>query len=208
MGFGQADTDGAERHVHAIAQRHQRSNRRRRIVVLHRCTQARMRQSQTGARADPVPGVFVDVDAVFAAQSQGMGPDAFGLGQQSRRRVGFRDHRGAPGAEDPGLLDGNRFARVAEVLLVVEIDGGDDGDIGIQQIHRVEAPAQADFEDRDIERGVVKQAHRGQGRELEARCRHARHRWHGIADASSPHAVNDDALVETEQMRRGVAPTR
>ena len=72
----------------------------------------------------------------------------------------------------PGLLAADRFAVGAEVLHVVEVDAGDDGAVGIDDVDRVEPPAQADFEDRHVERRRGQQAHDRQRRELEIGERH------------------------------------
>lgn len=57
---------------------------------------------------------------------------------------------GRPARKMPAF-DRDRLAGVAEILLVVEIDGGDDGDIGIDQVDRIEAPTQTDLEHGHVE---------------------------------------------------------
>ena len=54
---------------------------------------------------------------------------------------------------------------------MVDVDAGDDGDIGVDHVDRVEAPAEADFEDRHVEPGAGQQMHDGQGGEFEIRQR-------------------------------------
>ncbi len=51
------------------------------------------------------------------------------------------------GAEDAGLLAGDLGDGVAEVVLMVEGDVGDDGDEGVDDVGGVEAAAEAYFED-------------------------------------------------------------
>ena len=63
---------------------------------------------------------------------------------------------GAVGAEDAGFFAGDFGDGVAEVVLVVEGDVGDDGEDGLDDVGGVEAAAQADFEDGDVERCSAK----------------------------------------------------
>ena len=58
---------------------------------------------------------------------------------------------GAVGAEDAGLLAGDLGDGVAEVLLVVEGDVGDDREQRIDDVGSVEATAEADLEDGDLD---------------------------------------------------------
>ncbi len=54
---------------------------------------------------------------------------------------------GAVGAEDAGFFAGDLGEGVAEVVLVVEGDVGDDGDEGVDDVGGVETASQAYFED-------------------------------------------------------------
>ena len=46
----------------------------------------------------------------------------------------------------------------AEVLDVVDVDAGDDGAVGVEDVDRVEAAAEADLEDHQVERRRREQA--------------------------------------------------
>ena len=59
---------------------------------------------------------------------------------------------GAVGAEDAGLFAGDLGDGVAEVVLVVEGDVGDDGEEGVDDVGGVETAAEAYFEDGDVDR--------------------------------------------------------
>src|ERR1035441_2185204 len=74
---------------------------------------------------------------------------------------------GAVGAEDSGLFAGDFGDGVAEVVLVVERDVGDDGEEGLDDVGGVEAAAHADFEDGDVDfaLGKVEEGERGEGLE-------------------------------------------
>ena len=58
---------------------------------------------------------------------------------------------GAVGAEDAGLFAGDLGDGVAEVVLVVERDVGDDGEEGVDDVGGVETAAEAHFEDGDVD---------------------------------------------------------
>jgi hypothetical protein len=51
----------------------------------------------------------------------------------------------------PGLVGADRLAVVAEVFLVVEVDGGEHGDVGVDDVDRVQAPPSPTSEDREVE---------------------------------------------------------
>ena len=62
-----------------------------------------------------------------------------------------RRWRDGPSAKDAGLLAADAVAVVAEPVLMIDIDRGDDGDVGIDEVYRIEASAETDFEHRDVE---------------------------------------------------------
>ena len=65
---------------------------------------------------------------------------------------------GAVGAEDAGLFAGDLGDGVAEVVLVVEGDVGDDGEEGFDDVGGVETAAEAYFEDGDVDWSAVSPA--------------------------------------------------
>src|SRR5690606_25155191 len=81
------------------------------------------------------------------------------------------DH-GAAGAHDAGLLPADAFAVGAQVFDVVNVDAGDDGAVGINDVRGVEATAQTHFENRHIQQRVAHQPQDGQRGELEVRQRY------------------------------------
>jgi len=58
---------------------------------------------------------------------------------------------------------------VAEINLVIEIDGGDDGERRIDYVGRVETPAEADFDHRGIDALLAKEPERHRGYCFEVR---------------------------------------
>ena len=96
------------------------------------------------------------------ANRRRVGADAVG-----RHRVAH--HHGPAGAHDAGFLEADGLARFAQKLGVVQVDAGDDGAVGIKNIHGIEPPAQAHFENRHVQVRVGHHLHDRQGCELEVR---------------------------------------
>ena len=122
-----------------------------------------------------------------------------------RHRVAHDRRPAAP--EDARLLAADRLAVVAEDLGVVDVDAGEDRAVGIEDVDRVEAAAQADLEDDQIERRAGEQPHDGEQRELEVGQRDVAARrldrlevrqQGGAVDAA---AVDAAALLEADEMR-------
>jgi hypothetical protein len=89
------------------------------------------------------------------------------------RRIGVGDDRRAVRAEDARLLAADRFAVRTEVIDVVDAHAGQYRDVGIDDVHRIEAPAQPDLEDQHLERRFGERVQRAQGAVLEIGERHA-----------------------------------
>ncbi len=72
---------------------------------------------------------------------------------------------GAVGAEDAGLFAGDLGEGIAQPLLMIEIDVGDDGEEGFDDVGGVEAAAESDLEDGevDVAAGEVVEGHGGHG---------------------------------------------
>src|SRR5437667_3534292 len=62
-----------------------------------------------------------------------------------------RNDYGNSGLEDARLFAGDFANRMAEEILVVEVNGRDEGNGGNDDIGGVETPAQADFEDGEVD---------------------------------------------------------
>ena len=61
------------------------------------------------------------------------------------------DDRGPSRAKDAGLLAADAVAIVAEPVLMIEVDRGDDRGVGVDDVDCIEPAAEADFEQRDVE---------------------------------------------------------
>ena len=129
---------------------------------------------------------------------------------QARRRLGIAADGRIAGAENARLLAADGLARGAEKIHVIEIDAGDDGDVGLVDVGGVEPPAEADLEDDGVERLRGEDLPRRQRAELEIGQRHVAARRFDPREALAQRGVVDrppvdaDALVVIDQMRRGV----
>ena len=125
---------------------------------------------------------------------------------------------GSAGAKDAGFFAGDLGEGVAQPLLVVEVDVGDDGDEGRDDIGGVETAAESDLKDGDVDvlGGEVVESHGGYGFE---EAGHLRERTGGDElgggglDASVDGgeigvgdgcAVDANAFVDADEMGRGV----
>ena len=128
--------------------------------------------------------------------------------EQARGRRAIRDHRGRGAPHDSRLLSADRFAVVAEPILMIEVDAHDQRAVGIYCIDRIQAAAHANLQNRDVgfaTREVEQRRDRGR---LEIRQSHGAER---VLDAAEKIdellvgrvlAVEPDTLVESPQVRR------
>ncbi len=118
----------------------------------------------------------------------------------------------------PAFSKRDFLARIAEILGVIDIDAGDDRAVGIEDVDRVEAAAQADFEDHRVQSARGEQAHDRQRREFEVgqRDRFGEAQARGFDGfemrqqvcVARHFAVHARPLVERQQMRRRVTADR
>src|SRR4029453_14973082 len=69
--------------------------------------------------------------------------------------------------DDAGLLEGDRFDCLTEILLVIQANRGNGSDHGRDHIRRVEASAQSDFEHRYLDARAAEELERNGGGCLE-----------------------------------------
>jgi hypothetical protein len=113
---------------------------------------------------------------------------------EARRRIGIAVDRGTSATEDARLLEADRLAVVAEEGLVVEVDAHDDGDVGVDDVDRIEPPAEAHLEDEPVDLGVRKSPARERA-ELEVRERRvATRRFHALEAADELVVAASDAI--------------
>src|SRR5574337_1929048 len=133
-----------------------------------------------------------------------------GVAEHALRRLRIADHDRAPGAHDAGFLAADVLAVRPEQFHVVEVDAGDDRAVGVDDIHRVEPPAEADLEDRRVGPGArdrVEQRERGEFEECQgniaASALHALEPCYQIGSIRD-FAADPQPLLESDQVRRGV----
>ncbi len=182
------------------------------VGALHRRAQLRQRQLQFGADIAPAPAFGVDrlVEEV-AAGAQRIGADRISAAQHAGGRIDLAEHQRFPRPRDAGLFRTDRFAVGAEPVGVVDVHGGDDRHIGIDQVHRIQPAAEADFQHGQVQLGLLEQPQRRQRAVLEvgqrgvaARGLHCREGTHQVGIAGL-FAVDAYAFVVAQQVRRGVA---
>ena len=89
----------------------------------------------------------------FMTQAQHRGLQAGCFRHHAGRRIRFpADKRRMP-ADNSGFFPPDTFAVITKILLVVQPDGCNDRAVRIQDIHRIQAPTQADFHDGKIQSG-------------------------------------------------------
>ncbi|MNQ28356.1 hypothetical protein D3C85_416320 [compost metagenome] len=69
--------------------------------------------------------------------------------------------------ENSGFLESHGFAGVAQIIGVIDANAGDQCDIGIDHVDRVQTPAQPDFQHHRIKPGLLKQPERREGAHFE-----------------------------------------
>jgi hypothetical protein len=208
----QPGADRALRHRQHALQAGDRRHRAGGVAKLHRAGQGRRRQLPVlPARATPVPGVGGRAIAELAAELPQLRAGLRRHPGDRLRRIRVRAHRRPAAPQDAGLLAADVLARRAQVLDVVDADPGDDRAIGIHEVHRVQAPAQPDFQHLHRQMRAREQPQRRERAVLEIRERHAApRRLHGLEaghqlGVGQRPAVHRHALVVAQQVRRGVA---
>src|SRR5439155_15388687 len=87
--------------------------------------------------------------------------------QDAARRIGLGADGDAVRAKDARLLASDVLPRGAEIVHVIEVDRGQHGHVGVDDVHRVQPPTQPHFQDEQVQSGAGKKPERGEGTELE-----------------------------------------
>lgn len=150
------------------------------------------------------------LEEIIAAGTDRIGTQLVGAPQHAGWRVDLAQHHRLPGAHDAGLLGADGLAVFAQPIGMVDVDGGDHRHIRIDDVDRIQAPAQADFQHCQIQRGALEQPQGRQRAEFEigqrgvaARCLYRSKRIDQLRVAGLL-AIDTHALVVAQQMRRGV----
>lgn len=130
--------------------------------------------------------------------------------KQADRRRGVDANGRTTGSINSRLLEADFFATVAQVVHMVEIDAGNDRDVGIEYVHGIEPPAKAHLKNGHIDASIDEPGHRAQCAEFEVGQRNV------VACRVDPFEGSDEfsvaclpagdphAFVVAQQMRRGV----
>ncbi len=192
-------------------QRAQRGNRGGGVVALDRCGQWPIRQFEFGADFAPAPTLPIDgFLEEIAAQPQRVGANCVGMPEHAGRRIDLAQHQRLPRARDARLLPADALAIRAQPVDMIDVDGGDHRDIGIHQIHGVQASAQPHFQHCQIQLRLLEQPQRRQRAEFEIGQRHVAARLLDRGECGDQLlvaglvAVDAHALVVAQQVRRSV----
>ena len=149
-----------------------------------------------GVEAERPLLVFEFGEAVIAFVQQKVCADAAGVVEQALRRRVLAADGGAAAAQDAGFFVGDLFDGVAEEGLVVEVDAGDDGDVAVEDVDGIEPPAEADFEDHDVNLFADEDVGGGEGVELEIGERDVVARGFNALEGGGDEAVENGLAVE------------
>ena len=90
-------------------------------------------------------------DVVAAGANKRGARDTCGLGDDRENLRRLRpDHDRCAGLDNPGFFVGDRFERRPEIELVIVGNRRNGGDLGCYDVGRVEAAAESDLDDRDL----------------------------------------------------------
>ncbi len=199
----------------ALAQCLERGEHARGVDELVGPAQRRIRQPRVAPPASgPGPLLLVAGEVEVLPEAPQVGADLARVVDDALRRHGVAHHHRAARAHDAGLLAADGLAVGAEELDVVDVHAGDDGAVGVDDVGRVQAAAQAYLQDRHVQPRLAHQPQDGQRGEFEIAQRDfvailgpgAFHRCEVRYQVRSGDglAVDAAALLEMHQVRRGV----
>jgi hypothetical protein len=64
--------------------------------------------------------------------------------------------------ENTGLFERHRLAGIAQPLGMIDADAGDQRHVGVDQVHRIQTPAQTDFQHHGVQPCLLEQPERRQ----------------------------------------------
>jgi hypothetical protein len=108
----------------------------------------------------------VSAEVEVAAEQPEIGAHRGAVLEQTRRRLRVAHDRGPAAAHDVRLFPADALAIRTQVVHVIEIDAGDHGAIGVDDVDHVQATAKADLENHDIGLHLCQRVEDGQRSEL------------------------------------------
>ena len=142
--------------------------------------QADPRRAQPGKLHERPPRSIASTGAGAASIEVDADP-AGARPEHGQRGPGRTGHRAVTATDDRGLLAGDRGNRRAQPLGVVEIDVRDRGDAAVPRVRRVEAAAEADLDDGEVDR-LAGEPGEGERRDQLELGRRAVAPGHGVGD--------------------------
>jgi hypothetical protein len=165
---GEAGADRLRAHRQAPAQRLEHGEHAGGVEELVGAAQRRIGEAAVARfPALPAPLLAVALDAEVDPGATQVGADRARLVDHALRRHRIADDRRPAAAQDARLGEADRLAVAAEVLGVVEVDARQHRAVGVEDVDRVEAAAEADLEDDEVERRRREQPGDRQEGELE-----------------------------------------
>ena len=195
----------------ALAQGFQRGQHARSVDQLVGPAQCRVGHAAvTAISPRPGPLLLVARKIEIPAKQPELGPHGGGMIDHALRWHRVTHDHWPPGTHDARLLETNALAVFAQNGHVVQIDAGDHRAIGVDDVDRVQPPAQADFQNGHVQMGLSHQAQDGQRAELEisqadiASDRLDSRKSFGESFGRCRLAVQAAAFLKMNQMWRGV----
>ena len=210
-------------HRQPLAQSLDRREHTAGVHQLIRASQRRISQTRIAPAAPgPAPLLLVALVIEILTDSPQISANLPGMVNHRLRRHRIAHNRWPACAQNPRFLAPNALAVWAEVFHVIQINAGDDGAIGIDDVHRIQPPAQPHLQNHHIQLPRLRMAthhqQKGQGGELKVSQADFRLVFSEFL-ASSPFHIcascyeigsvcalptNPAALQEMHQMRAGV----
>ncbi|MCY1278493.1 hypothetical protein D9M70_272210 [compost metagenome] len=160
----------------------------------------------------PVPALFGDGQIVIATTQVEWRRQRCHLIQQRLGRIKVTAQSRPALTQDAGFLEGDGIAAIPQPFGMIEADAGDQCQIGVDQVDRIQPPTEPDLENRSIQTGTLEQPESRQGAHLEigqgnlAACRLDCSECLTELIIAGFDAIDSDSLVVAQQVGRAVDP--
>ena len=155
LGLGQADAHVLRSHGQAVVHGGNGGYRACCVDELVGAPQARPCQAAVAPPpARPAPLLLVALQGKVAPVQPQVGANGIGVRSQGGGRLWVAHNGRFARAHDAGFFGADGFARFAQKFGVVDVDAGDDGAVGIDQVHGVQPSAQAHLKNHGIQPGA------------------------------------------------------
>ncbi|MOA08830.1 hypothetical protein D3C78_1286270 [compost metagenome] len=115
----------------------------------------------------PLPAFALFAEAPGIAAAIQLGTQRFRHLPNGGRHIRFPHHRRFAAAEDPGLFTANAFAIVAQPVGMIQRNAGHHCHARIDDVGRIQAATQPDFQDHHVKLSLFEQLQRRQGAKFE-----------------------------------------